>query len=174
MGKATCSEGTDCGPVVARGLCDMHYRRAKRSDYPLPSRIGSEDRFWAKVDKTGECWLWIGSCNHKGYGVFRVAGRLVKAHRFAYELLVGPIPDGLTLDHLCRVRRCVNPAHLESVTNYENILRGDSFSARNAVKTHCPHGHPYDDANTYVSPSGRRSCRECSRGKDRRQQASLL
>ena len=76
-----------------------------------------EERFWAKVDKTDDCWLWTANRTNAGYGHFWLDRRMVLAHRFAYELLIGPIPDGLTLDHLCRVRACVNPAHLEAVTN---------------------------------------------------------
>ncbi len=85
----------------------------------------AEQRFWAKVSKTDECWLWTGSKND-GYGKFRPVAnqRPVLAHRYAYELLVGPIPRDLTLDHLCRVHSCVNPEHLEPVTRRENILRG--------------------------------------------------
>lgn len=92
-----------------------------------------------------------------------VDGRTVPAHRFAYELLVRPIPPGLVLDHECRVRHCVRPDHLTPVTNRENILRGVGASARCAAQTHCPAGHPYDEANTYVRPNGHRDCRECGR-----------
>lgn len=121
---------------------------------PLP------DRFWAKVDKSGECWLWRGTVDDHGYGRMGVAYRSVLAHRLAYELVIGPIPVGLTLDHLCRVRLCVNPAHLEPVTQSENVKRGGY-----SLKTHCPQGHPYDEANTYRSKTGR-VCRAC--GRDRR------
>ena len=122
------------------------------------------DRFLAKIvaDPHG-CWIWQSGTNAKGYGQFKVDGRAVRAHRFAYELLVGPIPDGLELDHLCRVRNCVNPAHLEPVTHTENVRRGESFSAINMGKTHCPAGHTYDAENTYVTPNGKRNCRTCHR-----------
>lgn len=87
----------------------------------------AEVRFWAKVDKTDSCWLWTASVNQLGYGRFRVDNTTrVTAHRYAYETLVGPIPDGQELDHLCRVRSCVNPAHLEPVSHRENVLRGTS------------------------------------------------
>lgn len=121
-------------------------------------------RFYAKVDKTPTCWLWTARLNAAGYGDFSVLGRQARAHRFAYFALVGVVPEGLVLDHLCRVRRCVNPAHLEPVTLGENTLRGETLSARNAAVTHCPAGHPYDDANTYWSEgrAGRR-CKECNR-----------
>ena len=85
------------------------------------------------------------------------------AHRFAYETFVGPIPEGLTIDHLCRIRHCVNPEHLEAVTDRVNILRGEGISAQHARATHCPQGHPYDLINTYVAPDGDRDCRDCRR-----------
>lgn len=122
-------------------------------------------RFWAKVEIGPGCWLWTaaGARSGNGYGRFHRDGRLLLAHRVAYEWLVGSIPDGLELDHLCRVRACVNPGHLEPVTLRENILRGESPSARNAVKSECPQGHPYDEANTYVDRTGRRHCRTCAK-----------
>lgn len=125
----------------------------------------TEDRFWARVDKqSGDgCWFWLGAkCNH-GYGNLGVEGKSIYAHRFAYELLVSPIPEGLTLDHLCRNRTCVNPAHLEAVDNRTNILRGIGWGAKHARATHCPSEHPYDDANTYLTPNGWRRCRVCAR-----------
>lgn len=124
--------------------------------------MNAVDRFSEKVRTGPGCWEWTASKTENGYGHFRLDGRLVLAHRLAYEWLVGPIPVGLTLDHLCRVRHCVRPDHLEPVTNRENILRGESFSGRAcAGKTHCPAGHPYDEANTYLDPRGWRNCRVC-------------
>lgn len=128
-----------------------------------------QGRFWSKVDKTDTCWLWTGTRTGKGYGRFKVNGRLVFAHRFAYELLVGPIPPGLQVDHLCRVRHCVNPAHLEPVTCKENIQRGETGLARGRqqqAKTNCPKGHPYDEGNTGWHRTGR-YCRTCKRASDR-------
>jgi hypothetical protein len=121
------------------------------------------ERFWSKVDKQGPdgCWLWLIGKSTAGYGVFRLPDRQVLAHRFAYELLVGPIPDGMTLDHLCRVRHCVNPTHLEPATRGENTLRGETVTAANRAKTHCPQGHPYEQ--TY----GQRICRKCRRKANR-------
>jgi hypothetical protein len=126
--------------------------------------------FWARVDKTPTCWLWTGGTGSAGYGLARDprggrgpdGGRpKISAHRIAYELVVGPIPDGLTLDHLCRVPPCVNPAHLEPVTQFVNNHRGNGYYAKNARKTHCPQGHPYDAANTRVNARGWRTCKTC-------------
>lgn len=108
------------------------------------------------------CWQWIRGKLKSGYGCARYNKKNWRAHRLYYELLVGPIPDGLTIDHLCRNRSCVNPGHMEVVTQGVNTLRGFSPSAIHARKTHCPKGHPFDEANTYVNP-GRyfRGCRIC-------------
>lgn len=130
------------------------------------------ERFWAKIDLSGDCWLWRASLDRDGYGRFALAhSTIVRAHRYAYELLVGPIPEGLTIDHLCRVRHCVNPAHLEPVTGRENTLRGDTTAALNAAKETCPQGHPFDAANTYLPARGGRECRACRREAVRRHQA---
>lgn len=136
-----------------------------------------ERRFWAKVERgsDGECWLWTGALQTAGYGSFRVGTRIMLAHRFAYEMLVGPIPTGLTIDHVrergCVHRNCVNPAHMEAVTPRENTLRGPStLAAINARKTHCDAGHAFDAANT--RDDGRqRHCRACQREATRRYQA---
>jgi hypothetical protein len=119
------------------------------------------ERFWSKVIKTETCWLWTGAGTPKGYGQFSPHRRHVYAHRYAYELLVGAIPEALTIDHLCRVRACCNPEHLEVVTIGVNVLRGDSPSAKNARRTHCQRGHEFTANNTYTMPSGRRQCRAC-------------
>jgi hypothetical protein len=124
-----------------------------------------EERFMAKVEKTDSCWIWTAQCTPGGYGRFKIGGRPLRAHRVAYELLVGPIPEGLVLDHLCRVRHCVNPAHLEPVTQRENVLRGDAVGAVNAAKTHCPQGHPYDQLNTLME-AGSRRCLACKRSRE--------
>ena len=133
------------------------------------------ERFWSKVDlfTPSGCWLWTAATGRDGYGRFRALGRNVLAHRFAYESLVGPIPDGLQIDHLCRVRACANPSHLEPVTQRENLLRGAGGTNHYADKTECPQGHPYDEANTYNTPSGKRACRSCTRDNQRRRRAAL-
>jgi hypothetical protein len=110
------------------------------------------------------CWIWIGG-NVRGYGMFKLEGKSRRAARVAYEWFVGPIPDGLEIDHTCRNPPCVNPKHLEPVTQYENsIMRGVTNSASiNARKTHCSRGHHFDQANTYIHPDGSRHCRQCQK-----------
>jgi len=110
-------------------------------------------------DPNSGCWLWIGHIQKAGYGTFAPAGRTILAHRYAYEILVGPVPLGLDLDHLCRVRRCVNPKHLEPVTRLVNVQRGLIGTA-----TCCRNGHPYTDV--YVTSQGTRICRICRRKTD--------
>lgn len=122
-----------------------------------------EERFWAKVEKTETCWLWTGATSSWGYGNFYVDGKYLKAHRWAYENFVGPIPEGLDLDHLCRVRHCVRPTHLEPATRRENLKRGEvPWGAWQLARTHCPQGHPYSGENLYTYPDGRRACRTCA------------
>lgn len=107
------------------------------------------------------CWLWDGSCNPKGYGRLMRKRKTYMAHRVSYEVFVGPIPDGLQLDHLCRVHCCVNPNHLEPVTGRENIIRGTSFSAQNAAKTHCAKGHEFKWYKVKRNGTQRRQCQTC-------------
>jgi hypothetical protein len=124
-----------------------------------------EPRFWAQVDKTEDCWIWTGFVGRSGYGYISVRGLKKVAHRYGYELTVGPIPDGLQLDHLCRVRTCVNPAHLEPVTLAENVRRGNAPSAISARTDVCPNGH---EGKYERWSSGARFCRECRREASRR------
>ena len=136
-----------------------------------------EERFWAKVDTItpfgpdGDCWEWLaGKGNKFGYGSFKYQGKAHGAHRFAYELLVGLIPLGFVLDHLCRITSCVNPGHLEVVTQRINILRGESIVAQCAEKTHCLNDHTFDEANTYWW-HGERHCRKCRCQRERERRA---
>jgi HNH endonuclease len=122
------------------------------------------ERFMRKVQKSDGCWLWTASGNGHGYGQFRHNGTTRAAHRVAYELMIGPIPSGLHIDHLCRVRLCVNPAHLEAVTQRENNCRADAGKYW-AAKTHCPRGHEYSPGNTAVLRSGSRICKVCRRAR---------
>ena len=132
--------------------------------HPTPLELLAQfPRFWSKVSigAPNECWLWEGGQQGEGYGSFKFDGQSQLAHRLAYKLLVGPVPGDMEFDHLCRVRRCVNPTHLEVVTHLENVRRG--LGGRNqAQKTHCPTGHAYDLLNTYRY-RGSRHCRACMR-----------
>lgn len=170
-----CEEAGCDRKAVARKMCLMHYKRWRRRnpetvyDWQIPI----EDRFWANVEKTDGCWLWRGYTVLSGYGRFHIGSRTdgsreqIYAHRYSYESIVGPIPAGAELDHLCRDRRCVNPAHLQPVSRQENILRGRSIAAINAQKTHCPRGHPYDESNTMRTSKGSRMCRQCKQDRAR-------
>ncbi len=124
-----------------------------------------EQRFWAKVRKTDHCWEWMGSKDTTGYGRIHANGRQRPAHRVSYEMHVGPIPDGLEIDHLCNNRGCVNPEHLDVVTRRQNILRSS-----HAGKMFCPSGHLMDERNTAYWGKKRvgRFCRECDRQKRRK------
>lgn len=168
-------EGCGVGGKLRRGMCRKHYDRLTKYGDPLARPPASrwewrgwsiEERFWAWVDTGGAngCWLWTGMLSTSGYGQF---GKRIAAHRFAYEFAVGPIPNGLQLDHLCRVRNCVNPSHLEPVDPWENWRRGESPAAVNRRKTHCKRGHAFDEANTAWALNARgkayRWCRACNR-----------
>lgn len=127
-------------------------------DWPTLVRFCCKFRFHPE---TG-CWEWL-KPDANGYGKFRYQGGPRWAHRVSYELFLGPIPAGLTLDHLCRNPRCINPDHLDPVTHRENVMRGNSPPAKAAARDTCAHGHPYTESNLYVYPNGARRCRRCTR-----------
>lgn len=132
------------------------------------------DRFSSKWTLSDEwegspCWEWTAARYGGGYGGIRVGGKLRPAHRVSYELAVGPIPEELVIDHLCRNRACVNPDHLEVVSFRENILRGKE-AARPDLQTHCKQGHEYTPENTYIHRRGR-NCRACNTASARRARA---
>jgi hypothetical protein len=117
-------------------------------------------RFMQNVAIAGsDCWEWEGSKRSNGYGRFGAPTKL--AHRMSYEFFIGPIPDGMQLDHLCRNRGCINPWHLEPVSCRTNLLRGETLASENAAKTHCSEGHPYSGDNLVVKSNGTRRCRSC-------------
>jgi hypothetical protein len=136
------------------------------------SKLTDTERFLSYVNKTDTCWLWTRSINiQTGYGQFSHHSRLVSAHRYSYELVKGEIPKGLELDHLCRIRHCVNPSHLEAVTRSVNMLRAMPYRKIKELSTHCPHGHPFDETNTLYKKTRNRTvggeqytyrvCRKC-------------
>lgn len=179
-----------CGRnLYARGWCNNHWRRWKLYGDPVgtPRKVTLEERFWAKVDKTlSECWVWTAYIGPDGYGrFFYSSNRTREAHQVAYELAVGPVPNGLQLDHTCHTndescaagteclhRRCVNPAHLEPVTHLENSRRGrHPGSTGNRLrrdKGHCRNGHEFTPENTRINRTGGRSCKQCNSDASRR------
>lgn len=162
-GKPPCSIPECYEPNEARGMCQLHYGRWRRGfDPAVDPKRSREQQFLSsvRVDDNG-CWIWTRSQVTNGYGAFWDGGAIT-AHRWAYLHFIAPIPEGLQIDHLCRVRLCCNPQHLEPVTPAENVLRGDGLSAVNARKTECKRGHEFTEANTYIGAKGDRSCRACN------------
>lgn len=139
----------------------------------MPANTRSPETILRRIatDSATGCWNWTRGAVADGYGVLSIRDRSYRAHRVAYEIFVGPIPEGLTIDHLCRNRRCVNPAHLEPVSMSVNILRGEGVPAKNRRKTHCMRGHALDGDNLFVARSGQRACRTCRRMLTRRFEA---
>jgi len=173
-GRETCRTCKPCSIdgcrdiVKSRGWCNKHYLRWRNTGDPQattkPVYSTDLDRFFAKVDASGDCWEWQAYA-HLGYGRFGYQGKSIQAQRVVWMLLVGPIPEGHEVDHLCRNTLCVNPDHLEPVTPEENRRRArlvEILSSYQLSKTHCPQGHPYAGSNVYLdSVSGARRCREC-------------
>lgn len=138
------------------------YRRSRTFD--------DDQTFWNKVEKTSTCWFWRGYKGKNGYGLINrkhFSKIPILAHRFSYEMLIGKIPYGLTLDHLCKKRNCVNPTHLEPVSLGENSIRGDSPPAINKRKTHCNKGHELSGDNLLRDKNGWRKCSICTRNNRR-------
>ena len=153
------------GIAVPSGVAPSH-RRTEMRRKPIPKLTTEQEaRFWSHVDVPDQpscCWEWSASGHVTKHGKFiRHNGDPLMAHRVSYTLLIGPIPDGLELDHLCRNPKCVNPDHLEPVTHRENCRRGFGPSGINARKTHCPHGHEYTPENIWTDVAGSRHCRTC-------------
>lgn len=171
-----------CGRLARRRrMCGAHYERARRTGKIAIRPADPVTRFWSNVRKTDTCWLWTAARTTPGYGYMRWAGRNQPAHRIAYELLVGPVPADLDLDHECHNldttcrggptcphRPCVNPTHLVPRPHRSNLLRGRGIPATLAARTHCEHGHEFTPENTYVWCNAR-YCRTCRRdAEDRR------
>jgi len=172
----TCSvEGCD-SKLLAKSLCSKHYQRSRAYGDPLLGGWGTPGErllLGHSIDQASGCWNWTKHLDKDGYGILKVNGRDTKAHRFSYEHYVGPISEGLVIDHLCRNRKCVNPNHLEPVTPRTNVLRGKTITAKNKAKTHCIRGHEFSGANLSFRAGGRRKCLACQRHHNRKQKGDL-
>jgi hypothetical protein len=180
-GSVKCSDDHCDEAAVSKGMCDRHYRAQRRgtaTGRPRGPMLPWRDRFLAKVDRRSddECWPWLGCINKQtGYGEFGLDGRVVAAHRLAYEIGNGEIPVGLTIDHVkangCTRRDCQNwVRHLEAVTHWENNRRGDSAAAQAARAEECPNGHEYTPETT-LTMDGQRRCKICWDAKQARRAA---
>lgn len=159
----------EIGLKGGRGYCTKHYQMWWKTGDPTGSTAPTHaERFWPRVRKTETCWLWTGASDESGYGFFGAGNRVHRAHRWAYEDRFGPIPDGLVIDHLCRMPSCVNPDHLEAVTNQENLDRGWGRRVQSGWVDHCINGHKYTPDNTYTTPKGTFACRVCSAASRRK------
>lgn len=176
-------EVTGCGRKhKGHGYCQVHLIRVREAGDLPPAEPFTprtpEERFWSFVEKSDGCWLWRGGRRGTGtYGGFwhSPARGTLGAHRFAYEMAHGsPVPEGLTIDHLCRTPLCVRASHLEAVTPRVNVLRGDTVTAANAQKTHCYRGHPFDEENTVYTTDGRRNCRTCRRARHKAKRKQVM
>lgn len=127
----SCSENECTSPVAARGLCNRHYIRKRRLGELPKLSLSREDRFWAKVDRSGECWIWTASRKPNGYGEFYAGGRVGYAHRYSYEMHHGPIPEGMVVDHTCYTPACVNPDHLRLASKSQNGQNRDGLDVNN-------------------------------------------
>lgn len=165
-------ESCDREAEVRDEWCRKHYNSGRR--FGTIELLTDEERFWQNVQITGFCWLWTGKlgAGDSRYGRFGADSMSHLAHRYAYEMLVGPIPEGFTLDHLCRITNCVNPDHLEPIEHVGNTMRGFGPMAENARKLKCHLGHVFDEANTHYGTrkDGRtiRYCRACGRIRARK------
>lgn len=157
-----------------RGFCQAHYQRWRAHGDPLagrrPNGQGLDERLWPYIQCNiiTRCWDWVGKRDQHGYGWIGIAGRTLGVYRVVYELLIGPIPEGLEPDHLCRNHACCNPDHLEPVTHRANLLRGVGPPALHALKTCCPQGHLYTGHNI----RGERICHACINERERERLAS--
>lgn len=163
------AEQLSASPLVSDDLGDDMGQAAVAPSTVL-TPVTRFERFWALADRRDPngCWRWMGSLTDRKYGLFRINGKRHRAHRIAFELACGAaIPDGLVIDHLCRNPSCVNPAHLEVVTQQINTLRGDTIIAKQVARTHCVHGHEFTADNLIPRPGNprRRDCRACARAR---------
>lgn len=173
MTERTCAADGCDNPPIARGFCRLDYHRERAAGrLPVLVRPTPVERFWSHVEKTSTCWLWTGATTAGGYGQHGVNGAVLYAHRVSYEMHIGPIPEGLHIDHLCRVRRCVNPMHLEAVTQAENTRRGMGSQVLSRRRGLCLRQHRMTPENTIIrrataTRSEEHWCRECAQRRER-------
>lgn len=187
MAHDTCSIDDCSAPAICKGMCGKHYAQQRRQQQPKRPKPTFIERFhsYRPEGPPGECWPWLGTVNHEGYGVLQDNRRQSKAHRVAYELTKGSIPDGYVIDHVCHNadpscplgddclhRRCCNPAHLEAVPSATNITRAKPLRRH---KTHCPQGHPYDDPeHATLCQNGYPRCKTCHREREAARRAQRV